>query len=289
MNAAIIGTGFLGEQLYEDSKSFYDEIILTHHKHQKYPSSQKFDLFADDIKNVFGGKKIDVIFFTAMVEFTKNTKLLRESMSRFLKSVRDSRIIYISSDGIFDGQKGLYKETDIPTPVTLYGKNLKLCEDLVKKYMDNYCIVRPNYIYGFVNGKLDGRFRKIKQEVSEGRVIKRFTDMYKSPLNYVQTSQAVIRLARSEYQGAVHVSGERMSVYEFTKRGMVALGLSTKNLIGNSMPKERPINFLPDTSLDYTLMTRLTNIVPLDIKNGFKDVLEIEHSEKNAQLKKYLR
>ncbi len=289
MNAAIIGTGFLGEQLYEDSKSFYDEIILTHHKHQKYSSSQKFNFFTDNIKGVFGDKKIDVIFFTAMVEFTENTKLLRESMFRFLKSVRDSRLMYISSDGIFDGRKGLYKETDVPTPVTLYGKNLKLCEDLVKKYMDNYCIVRPNYIYGFVNGKLDGRFRKIKQEVSEEKVIKRFTDMYKSPLSYMQTSQAVTELAKSEYQGVVHVSGERMSVYEFTKRGMEALELSTENLIGNSMPKERPINFLPDTSLAYALMTRLTNIVPLDIKNGFKNMLEIEHVEKNAQLKKYLR
>lgn len=45
MKAAIIGTGFLGEQIYEDILPICNEMILTHHKNKKYPDSKEFDFF----------------------------------------------------------------------------------------------------------------------------------------------------------------------------------------------------------------------------------------------------
>ncbi|MDD5396798.1 MAG: sugar nucleotide-binding protein [Candidatus Moranbacteria bacterium] len=288
MKAAIIGAGFLGEQIYKDLLSICDEIILTHHKNKKYPNSKEFDFFIDDIGKIIEGKKIDVVFLSAKIEFEEDEKKLTESMTRFLESCKKSRIVYISSDGIFEGESGSYKESDIPHPVTLYGKNLKLCEELVKKYSDNYCIARPSYMYGFVDSHLDSRFEKIKKDITEGRKISRFTDMYKSPLSYQQASEAIVKLAASEYNGTVHIRGERMSVYDFTREGMEALGLSTENLIGETMPKEKPVDFLPDTSLDNGLMRELTGVEPLGVKESFKLSMP-KFIDTNALPKKYLR
>lgn len=275
MKAAIIGTGFLGEQIYKDLLPICDEIILTHHKNKKYSNSKEVDFFTDDISSILGDKKIDVVFLSAKIEFEEDERRLAEAMIRFLKACKDSRVIYISSDGIFGGEDGLYKESDIPHPVTLYGKNLKLCEELVQSYLENYCIIRPSYIYGFVNSRLDSRFEKIKREVAEGKIITRFTDMFKSPLSYQQISKATVKLAMLDYRGIVHVCGERKSVYDFMKEGMEALEISTENLIGEPMPKDKPVDFLPDTSLDNSLMRKLTGIEPLGVKESFESAENI--------------
>lgn len=270
MKVAIIGTGFLGQQIYKNILQDYEKIILTHNQNQKYPDSKKFDFFTDDIGEVFGDEKIDVIFLTAKIEFIENEKLLAEAMERFLEKAKGSRIVYLSSDGIFDGQKGGYKESDETNPVTLYGKNLKICEDLVKKIAKNYCIIRPNYMYGYVNKILDSRFRKIKEEIAKGKKVERFADMYKSPLSYKQASEAIVKIAESKFIGTVHVSGPKMSVYDFTKEGMEALGIPTGKLREEVMPEEKPIDFLPDTSLDNGLMRKLTGIEPLGVKESFE-------------------
>lgn len=288
MKAAIIGTGFLGQQIYNEIKASCEEVILTHNKNKKYPESKEFDFFTDDIAQIFENKKIDVIFLPAKIEFIEDAEVLKASMAKFIEATKNSRIVYISSDGIFDGQQGLYKESDTPNPITLYGRNLKMCEDILKEASSNYCIVRPSYIYGYVNSVLDSRFEKIKEEVDEGKKITRFTDMYKSPLSYEQAAQAIAELAKSDYVGTVHVSGERMSVYEFTHQGMEALGLPTENLVSEPMPTEKPIDFLADTSLDNSLMRKLTNIKPFTIREGFKNS-EIHTVDKNSVPSKHLR
>lgn len=288
MKAIVIGTGFLGEQLYKDILPHYEKVILTYNKNKKYPESKKFDFFTDDISEIIGKEKIDAIFIPAKIELTENSELLRKSMDNFLKATKGSRIVYISSDGIFDGKKGLYKENDTPEPITLYGKNLKICEDLVEKQAENFCIIRPSYLYGLVNSKLDSRFQKIKDEVEEGKEIRRFTNMYKSPLSYKQASEAITKAALSDFNGIIHVSGERKSIYNFTKEGMEALGISTENLIGENIPKEKSEEFLSDTSLDFTFMQDLTGIKPISIRESFEKFWP-RQIDKNAIPGKYLR
>lgn len=270
MKAAIIGTGFLGEQIYQEIKDSYDEIILTHNKNKRHPDSRQFDFFTDNITEVFGGKKIDVIFLPTRIEFAEDSESLKEAMMRFLEATLGSRIIYVSSDSVFDGMKGMYKESDAINPANLYGRNLKICEDLVKEKSQDFCIVRPSLLYGFVAGQLDKRFQKTKEEFEEGKMISRFMDMYKSPLSYQQAAQAIAKVASLEYQGILHISGKRMSYFDFTKEGMEALGMSTENLVGEKMPKDKWAEFLPDTSLDASLMEKLTGVHPLSIKESFE-------------------
>ena len=53
MKPLIIGTGFLGEQLYYDLKKSVDKIVVTHRTNRKFDFSYKFDFFTDSIKDTF--------------------------------------------------------------------------------------------------------------------------------------------------------------------------------------------------------------------------------------------
>ena len=59
-----------------------------------------------------------------------------------------SFFIFISTDFIFDGEKGMYKEDDEPSPVNYYGKTKLEAEEAVKEYEYDWAIVRTVMVYG---------------------------------------------------------------------------------------------------------------------------------------------
>jgi len=256
----------LGGEIADQFSKVGSVSLVSHNRNPKFSGSIKFDFFQDDIKKIFKEKEVSIVFLPAKIEFIEDRELLKNAMRRFLVGCQGKRIVYISSDGIFDGEKGMYLENEIPRPVTLYGKNLELCEKLVQEFSDNYLIVRPSYIFGYSGGKLDSRLSKAVEAIKRGENIERFTNMYKSPLGVKQVAEVIVKLSLSGYKGIVHVAGPRMSVYEFFKEGLEAMKISTKNLIGVPMPKERSIDFLADTSLDYSLMEKLTNVIPTGVR-----------------------
>lgn len=270
MPAAIIGAGFLGGEIARQLRESGVDCFVTHHNNQIFPDSVRFDFFADDIADVFHARKIDTVFLTAKIEIGTDPKNLVISMRRFLDACSGKRLIYFSSDGIFDGERGMYGEKDIPHPVTEYGKNLALCENLIREWGGNFYIIRPSYLYGFSNGRLDSRLKNARLTLEAGERLERFTDMYKSPLDVSQVAQASIRLAQADYQGIVHVAGPRMSVYDFVREAMEALDVPTDDLVGTEMPVPHLAGFLTDTSLDFSLMTRLTGIVPEKVSASLK-------------------
>ena len=80
----------------------------------------------------------------------------------------------------------------------------------------------------------------------------------------------MVKVTNSDYKGILHISGKRMSVYEFIKEGMEALGISTENLIEEKMPEEKRAEFLPDASLNATLMKEMLGVQPLSIKESLE-------------------
>lgn len=267
MAVLVIGTGFLGEAICDELHKCGKSVIPTHHTHKKYADSLPYDFFHDDPEKVFVGKDITTVVIPAKIEFIEDSSALAQAMKRLLTYFKQARVVYISSDGVFDGQDGNYTETDAPQPVTLYGRNLALCEALVGTHPD-HCIIRPSYLYGFVHGVLDDRLRSAKEALEQDEVVSRFTDMYKSPLSYLEAAQIIVVLTLSSFQGIVHISGERLSVYDFTRVGMLALGIPTEKLVPTTMPMPKPADMLADTSLDNALMQKLTHIEPLSISEN---------------------
>lgn len=264
-NIAVVGTGFLGRVIVDQAGGICNNVISTYNQNKFFDSSIKFDFFSDDISEILGEKNIDIVIISAKIEFMENKEILESSMRRFVKGCTGKRLVYLSSDGIFDGDKGMYTESDTPTPRTIYGNNLALCEKLVKEKAEDYCIIRPSYIYGYSLGMLDERLKECLKILARGNRLERFYDMYKGPMDVNQVAEIVLKLSLSDYNGLVHVAGHRKSVYAFTKEAMEAMGIATEKLVGTSMPKDQPKKFLCDTSMAYDLMTKLTGIEPLGV------------------------
>jgi dTDP-4-dehydrorhamnose reductase len=87
-------------------------------------------------------------------------------------------LVYVSTDYVFDGKKGSpYDETDVPNPISVYGRTKLDAERRVLDYSHGV-IVRPSTLFG------PGRMNfcdRVVQAVLEGSTVEAFTDQATSP------------------------------------------------------------------------------------------------------------
>jgi len=159
-------------------------------------------------------------------------------------------LIYLSTDYVFEGEKGNYKEYDVPSPINYYGFT-KLLGAAFRSSCTSYAIVRASSIYGFGHGRMN--FAKyLLEKLKAGETVKALIDQYTSPTQETLLGRAIIEIAEEKIEGIFHVVGERMSRYDFAIKVAEVLGLD-KSLIQQAEMREmtwlakRP----RDSSLNY--------------------------------------
>ena len=173
-------------------------------------------------------------------------------------------MIHISTDSVFDGQTGMYKENNKVNPLNIYTKSKALAENYVQDNVKNSVIVRTNF-YGF-DKKNKWFFNWIINSLSSGKKITGFTDLIFNPLEISNLSNLLIELTTIKYEGIIHLSSnDFLSKYDFIMKVASVFNFD-KNLIikGNSsFPVKRPKN----TTLDNSISKRIlkTPITPLDL------------------------
>ncbi len=114
--------------------------------------------------------------------------------------------VFFSSDYVFDGSSGPYKETDSPGPINEYGRQKLLCERLIQARLEDALIIRTSGVYGWQpEGKnfvmtLLSRFRR-------GDAIKVPKDQDITPTFAPMLAGTVLQLAKAETSGIYHVAG----------------------------------------------------------------------------------
>jgi dTDP-4-dehydrorhamnose reductase len=143
--------------------------------------------------------------------------------------------VYLSTDYVFDGERGNYRERDVPNPVNYYGL-VKLMGEVAFSTCPRYAIVRASSIYGFGPGRTN--FAKyLVEKLRAGEPVKALVDQYTSPTQASLLAKAVLEIVEEGLEGVFHVVGERMSRYEFAIRVAEALGLD-KSLIQRAEMRE---------------------------------------------------
>ena len=127
----------------------------------------------------------------------------------------DARVIYISTDAVFDGQsKHLYSETDFADPINIYGKTKLEGENIVRKNRRNL-ILRTN-IYGFNIQNKNSFGEWIYTNLLKNKKINMFTDIDFSPILVNDLAKVIGILIERDISGIYHVCGTGyISKYDF--------------------------------------------------------------------------
>lgn len=132
-----------------------------------------------------------------------------ENMAASL-SKRNGMLVHISTDYVFSGEKAVpkpYVETDRPHPTSYYGITKHQGEELVKKTIDRYVIVRTAWMYG-INGNnfLKTILRLVLKEPE--RQIKVVNDQFGSPTWSHRLALQIEKIIKANVQGVFHAASE---------------------------------------------------------------------------------
>lgn len=142
----------------------------------------------------------------------------------------NTRLVYISTDYVFKGDKGMYKEDDELLPQNKYAWS-KLGGECATKLYDNSLIVRTSF------------------SQNEFPYEKAFVDQYTSRDTVDTLAPLILNLINSDLCGTLHVGSERKSVFDFAK--------SLRSDVGELYRDDVSFHVPYDTSLDTTKLKSL--------------------------------
>ena len=132
----------------------------------------------------------------------------------------DCRLLHLSTDFIFDGQNGPYKEEDLPAPLSVYGQSKLDAENLIIDSGVKSAILRTILLYGIVpNMSRSNIVLWIKDSLSKKQVIRIVNDQYRTPTLAEDLADGVASVLFKDKTGIFHLSGsEMMSIFELGQR-----------------------------------------------------------------------
>ncbi len=144
----------------------------------------------------------------------------------------DAQLIHLSTDFIFDGEKGPYKETDQANPLSYYGHSKLRAEEYLQKYGQNWSILRTVLVYGLVHDMSRSNIVLwAKNALSAKQHIKVVDDQFRTPTLAEDLAMGCRLAEKKKAQGIFNISGKDfMSIYELVERVAKAFNLDMENV-----------------------------------------------------------
>jgi len=218
---AILGVGFLGSKLFDFLSVRYD--IVCADLMPKYNHIEELDATNhQQVENFFKKERpnivIDTIALSSYFECEKNPNLCRKLNFKTAKNISEScrkyasKMIFISSSYVFDGEKGEYDETDTPNSTNIYAKS-KIDAERVVLSLVNSIVIRLEPIYGFHNEKNQLVFGT---NTFENDIQVAFPELIRRPIFVDDVPRIISTLIKKNLSGIFNVAGpNKLKWYDF--------------------------------------------------------------------------
>ena len=208
--------------------------------------------------------------------------LLNVTVVKWLEQVSDeinAHLIHLSTDFIFDGLKGNYKETDTPNPLSYYGFSKLKSENILIESKIHYTILRTILVFGKVYDMSRSNIVLwVKSMLEKGEEITIVDDQYRAP-TYVEDLALACKISMDKRATGIYniSSNELLSVFEIAQQIADAFGLD-KNLIKPiststlNQTAPRPAK----TGFDLSKTNKVLEFYPKSFKEDlqrFKDII----------------
>ena len=187
----------------------------------------------------------------------------------------NSKIIFVSSDSVFDGFRGDYNESDKTNPLNYYAKSKVEAEEKIIKSKLSYLIIRTN-IFGYHLPKSSSLVEWAIEKLSLNESIGGFEDVYFNPLYVDQLSDIIVKLIDLKFVGILNIASDtKLNKYDFLLEIAEVFGFD-KKLIKKKSVKE--VDFKARRPENTTLNTNLLNEI-IGFTPSFKDGVKKMYSD----------
>lgn len=172
----------------------------------------------------------------------------------------------LSTDFVFDGEKGNYSEEDPVSPLSVYATSKVNAEEYVRNLVSaNWSIVRTIIVYGTAqNLSRSNIVYWAKDALEKGQKLSIIDDQFRAPTWADDLAWACIKICTDNKKGVFHISGpETMSIYTIVQRIAKYFNYPTENVEkSTSQQLNQPAKRPPKTGFNLDKATRELNYAP---------------------------
>jgi dTDP-4-dehydrorhamnose reductase len=277
--------GQLGYSLqYVLSKKSNYELICTGRKIKK-----GFEGIPLDIRNQVALKEIinttapDILInLAAMTNVDAcelNPELAGEINVAGLQHICDSfsgKIIHLSTDYVFDGTSGPYKEDDRLNPISIYGKTKLASEHILLEKDIKNLIIRGNVLYDYSTHTSASFLNWVVCSLKGNQEIKVVEDQFNNP-TWTRSMSDIIKLSiENDLEGIIHWGDSgHMSRFEFAKLIAKKFSLNEsliKPVLTSELnqPARRPLQ----SGLSTEKLVNMLDIIPPSIDDCLDEIIK---------------
>ncbi len=262
MRILILGaTGFLGSTLLDQAEKLNYTVLGTSRFSNEKPNVIKLDITDKNaVEQMLQDYQPDVVVWS-LLSMGEEDVLIKTGLTTLLSTIsKQSKLIFISTDGVFSEGKGSYTESDETIPITeeapfaTYINSKILGEKMVQDHHLNHIIIRTGPLYGKdLNQNIEERTKRVMSEVGKKGFFYAATNMYRTFVHVEDLSEAILELSSIDFKGIIHVGPtQKESYFTFYRKRLKGLGYE-ENVIRES---SIDLNENPYIVLDSSLNTQ---------------------------------
>jgi len=269
--------GLVGRQVVKDLSNSHQVFSCYNESKPEYGDSVKMDLKNHEmISSILTEKKPEIVIHlgamtgvdlcekerTSASEInTKATEIIAKECSKL-----NSFLVYVSTDYVFDGNLGMYKEDNVTNPLGFYGESKLEGEKVVQNFSTNWCIARTSTPFGLHPTKKSFPMWVI-ENLQKQKQIDILIDQFTSPTYIPNLSRMLIEISERRITGVIHAAGaSKISRYQMASMVSDKLNLDGTLLKQISINKMKWVAQRPkDSSLDVSRASSILNEKPQKI------------------------
>ena len=192
--------------------------------------------------------------------------------------------VFLSTDLVFNGEKGMYVETDVAMPRTVYGETKLQAERMLQNQtiFRDWVIVRSSLMFGNGTPWTNGFPQFAERALRNGEIVQLFLDQYRTPVYVDDVARAVdLLVERKKFGEIFHCGGpERLNRVEFVRRYCRFMDIPQDNIREITMDDlpEYPTR-VRDVSLSSEKLRQALHWRQTPIDEAFAEMKEAQQGE----------